>query len=297
MSLIKLQGHTYYYKGPTNVGVVRYKNGMALLVDAGIDSTAARMIAQSVEEDGLKPKYLVVTHAHPDHFGGAKWLKEQYTGLLRYAAEGEALGMKYPHLESQALFGAQPLRELEGRALKGPAVEVDETVKPGEMDFGDKKFEIIPLPGHTYDQIGILTGDGVLFAGDSLFSEKIMDKYPFPFLLDIEAQFNTIDRLDQTAAEQVVLSHAEAAYSSVHQLCRANKSRIEEYLTRIKEWCGQPLSREDVAEQVIQQGGTEPGIGEYYMTYATVGAFLSYLSNRGELGKSVIGGKLYFYQE
>lgn len=297
MSLMKLQGHSYYHKGPTNVGVVRYKNGMALLLDAGIDSTAARAIAQSVEEDGLKPKYLVLTHAHPDHFGGAKWLKEQYTGLLRYASEGEALGLKYPRLESQALFGAQPLRELEGRALKGPKVEVDEIIKPGERDFGDKKFEIIPLPGHTYDQIGILTGDGVLFAGDSLFSEEIMAKYPFPFLLDIEAQLNTIDVLDQMAAEQVVLSHAEKVYASIHPLCQANKSRIEEHLTKIRDWCSQPLSREDVAEQVIQQGGTEPGIGEYYMTYATIGAFLSYLANCGELGKSVIGGKLYFYQE
>ncbi len=297
MNLIKIQGHTYYYKAPTNVGIVRYKNGMALLTDAGIDGTAAKGLAQSIEEEGLKPKYLLITHAHPDHFGGAKWLKEQYTGLLCYASEGEALGMAHPRLESQALFGAKPLRELEGRTLKGPEISVDETIQMGEMDFGDKKIKIVPLPGHTYSQIGVLTGDEVLFAGDSLFSEETMVKYGFPFLMDIEAQLQTITFLEQIEASHVLLSHGEKVYASIDNLCQVNRSRIDEYAEKIKDWCSQPLSREDVTEQVIRSSGLDPNVSEYYMTYATVGAFLSYLANRKEIQKSVIDGKLYFYQD
>lgn len=296
-NLVKIVGHTYYYPAPTNVGVIRYKNGMALFVDAGIDSTAGRALAQTVEAEGLKPKYVVITHAHPDHYGAVKWLKEQYTGLLRYAGKEEALYMKHNQLEGQALFGANPLRELQGRFLKGPAIEIDIYIQEGEVEIGDKSFKIIPLPGHTYAQIGILTGDGVLFAGDSLFSEQIMDKYSFPFLLDVESQLETLERLQGLEVAAVVLSHASEVYTSIKDLCAQNKTRIEEYLTKILEWCSQPLTREDVTEQILIAAGMEVDVPQYHMTFATAGAFLSYLSNRKILEKSVISGKCYYYRE
>lgn len=296
-NLEKIIGHTYYYSGPTNVGVIRYKNGMALLVDAGIDSTAGRALAQAVEAEGLKPKYVIITHAHPDHYGAVKWLKEQYTGLLRYANEEEALYLKHNQLEGEALYGASPLRELQGRFLKGPSIEVDSFIQEGEVELGDKRFTIVPLAGHTYAQIGVLTGDGVLFAGDSLFSEQIMDKYGFPFLLDVELQLETIERLQALEVSAVVLSHAPQIYTLIKDLCAQNKARIEEYLAKILEWCNQPLTREDVTEQIILASGMDVDIPQYYMTLATTGAFLSYLANRKAIEKSVISGKCYYYRE
>ncbi|MDI6879893.1 MAG: MBL fold metallo-hydrolase [Desulfitobacteriaceae bacterium] len=295
--LQKVNGQTYYCPGPTNIGVVRYKNGMALLVDAGIDSTAGRGLAQALEAEGLKPKYLILTHAHPDHFGAAKWLKEQYTGLLRYASGEEAMYMKYHRLESEALYGASPLRELEGRFLKGPAIEVENFLKPGVVELGEKRFQIIALPGHTFHQIGVLTGDGVLFAGDSLFSEAIMEKYAFPFLLDVEAELQTLKNLEELEVQAVVLSHGKEPYSSIKELCAKNRERIEEYLEMIGDGCNQPLTREDVTEQILLAAGTEADIPGYHMAFATAGAFLSYLANRHELEKSIVGGKCYFYKE
>lgn len=305
--LQKIRGQTYYYPGPTNIGVVRYKNGMALLVDAGIDSNAGKGLAQALETEGLKPKYLVVTHAHPDHFGAAKWLKEQYTGLLRYASEEEALYMKHHRLESEVLYGASPLRELEGRFLKGPALEVEDFLKPGEVEFGDKRFQILSLPGHTFAQIGVLTADGVLFAGDSLFSEGIMEKYAFPFLLDVEAEIQTLKTLEELDVQAVVLAHADKPYAGIKELCVKNRERIEKYLERIEAWCAQPLTREDVTEHILLEAGAGAGVGVgtgvevdlpgYHMAFATAGAFLSYLANRHELEKSIVGGKCYFYKE
>jgi len=297
MALTKIQGHTYYYPGATNVGVVRFKNGMALLVDAGIDSTAGRALAQAVEAEGLKPKYLIVTHAHPDHFGAAKWLREQYAGLTRYAPPGEVPLLEHPRLESQALYGASPLRELEGRFLKGPAMPVDVAVPEGDLEIGEKRLRIISLPGHTYGQAGVLTGDGVLFAGDSLFSEEIMAKYGFPFLLDVEQQLATIGKLEALNPAYLLLAHASGVLTGAKKLCQQNRARIDEYLAKILEWCDQPLTREDLTEQVIMDSRMEADVAQYQMTWATVGAFLSYLANRGQLAKSMIGGKLYFYRE
>lgn len=295
--LTKIKGHTYYYQGGTNLGLVRYKNGTALLVDAGIDSTAGRAVAQALESENLKPKYVLITHAHPDHFGAVKWLKEQYPGLVRYAEEHEAVFMKHPRLESEALYGSAPLRQLEGRFLKGPAVEIDVILQAGEVEIGDKRFQIVSLPGHTYHQVGVVTGDSVLFAGDSLFSEEIMEKYGFPFLLDVEKQLQTLDFLAGLEVEQVVLAHAAQVYSGVKELCAQNKARIEQYLELVLGWCDQPLTREDVTEKILSENAMEVDVPGYYMTYATAGAFLSYLANRQELSLTVIGGKCYFYRD
>ncbi|GAB6170698.1 MBL fold metallo-hydrolase [Paradesulfitobacterium aromaticivorans] len=295
--LTKIQGHTYYYQGATNIGVIRYKNGTALLVDAGIDATVGRALAQALEGDNLKPKYALITHAHPDHFGALKFLKEQYPGLVRYAEEHEGLFMKYPRLESEALYGAAPVRELEGRFLKGPSVETDAAIHEGEMEIGDKRFRIVSLPGHTFNQIGVITGDSVLFAGDSLFSEEIMKKYGFPFLLDVGGQLKTLDFLAGLEVEHVVLSHGSQVYAGIKELCAHNKARIEQYLELVLSWCDQPLTREDITEEILKESAMEVDVAGYYMTYATAGAFLSYLANRQELSKSVIGGKCYFYRE
>ncbi|CAA7602290.1 Metallo-beta-lactamase superfamily [Acididesulfobacillus acetoxydans] len=295
-TLEKINGHTYYCPGATNVGVVRYKNGMVLLIDAGIDSAAGRAVAQALEAEHLKAKYVLLTHAHPDHFGAVKFLKEQYTGLERYASAGEAIYLTNNLLESRALFGASPLRELEGRFHKGPVLALEGTVPEGEVEFGDKRYRIIPLPGHTYDQIGVLTGDGVLFAGDSLFSEEIMAKYGFPFLLDVEQQLQTLERLSAQEVSAVVLSHASQVYSSIQTLCAQNKARIDEYLMKIQKWCDQPLTREEVTEQIIVSAALDPDIAQYQMTFATAGAFLSYLAKAKALEKSVISGKCYYYR-
>lgn len=297
MSLTKVQGHTYYFAGATNVGVVRYKSGYSLLIDPGIDSAAARGLVQALSSEGLKPKYIMLTHAHPDHFGAVKYLNEEFSGLRCYAASGEALWMENPEMESRALFGSRPLRELENRYLKGPQVLVDERIQAGSIEIGEKRFELIPLPGHTYDQLGVLTSDRVFYAGDSLFSEEILSKYDFPFLVDVERQLETISRLAETEADYFVLSHAQKVYTSVTDLAAKNKERIDYYLEEIREWCYQPQTREDITEKVLQSSGREVDVAQYHMTFATAGAFLAYLANRKLLEKSVIDGRLYYYRE
>jgi len=297
VTLQKIQGHTYYFPAPTNVGVIRNKSGMVLMVDVGIDSTAGRAAVEAIEAEGLKPKYVIVTHYHPDHSGALKWLKDHYPGVESYASGPDALMMANPYLNAEILYGAAPLRQLESRYLKGPAVNVDRSVEAGPLEIGDKKYQIIELPGHADGQIGILTSDAVLFIGDALFSEETMAKYGFPYLIDIGKQLETIDTLAQMDAEYVVLAHASKVYPSIAELCKLNKERIEYFCEQILEWCNQPLTREDIAEKIIQMTGMEVDIRQYHLTLSTTGAFLSYLANRQDLSFEVIAGKCYFFRE
>ena len=77
----KTEGRTYYISSATNVGVYRYRNGLCTLIDTGLDNTTGRKITQVLENNNLKVKYIVNTHAHPDHFGANNFIKENILAL------------------------------------------------------------------------------------------------------------------------------------------------------------------------------------------------------------------------
>lgn len=53
MELTKIKGNTFYINAPTNIGVFSYKNKNCLLIDTGINNTAARKIDNVLAENRL----------------------------------------------------------------------------------------------------------------------------------------------------------------------------------------------------------------------------------------------------
>ena len=185
MRLIKLRGRTYYISGATNVGLYRYRNGFCSLVDTGLDNITGRKILKVLENNNLKVKYIINTHAHPDHFGANNVIKECYPGVFTVASHRERLFMENSYLESIVLYGASTMPGLSTRILRARDTLVDIEVEEGTVKLGDKNFEILSLEGHSIGQIGVATEDKDLFCRDAFVSEEKMKKYPFPFLFDV----------------------------------------------------------------------------------------------------------------
>lgn len=126
-----------------NVYLVMGKVGA--MIDAGFgddESIAARM--EYVRSfTGLRLSYIVVTHAHPDHVGGAVRMREE--------------------------TGAQVvLHPLECEGAQSAGVTADRQVTEGdELDLDGFVFEFIHTPGHSPGHICIyIREEGVLFSGD-----------------------------------------------------------------------------------------------------------------------------------
>lgn len=122
--------------------------GEALVIDPGEPHPT---ILERVQ--GFKVKYLVNTHAHPDHIGGDAYLKEQLgVPLVLHPDDRELL-----------------------RAILGDAVEPDLWVREGDvLEVGDLRFEVWHTPGHTPGSITLLERrERVLFTGDLLFAGSI----------------------------------------------------------------------------------------------------------------------------
>ena len=146
--------------------------GELALVDAGA-GLAVGAILRNIEAEGFRPedvKYILITHAHGDHIGGAEELREA-TGAKVAMSEVEAPFLREGDEEATSLAQARE----DGYyppdyRLKPCPVEVE--LRHGdEMEVGRLKVRAIHLPGHSKGSMLYLVDGGrrYLFSGDAIF--------------------------------------------------------------------------------------------------------------------------------
>lgn len=298
MELVKLRGRTYCIPNVTNVGVYRFRNGYCLLVDSGIDNTTAKKIVKLLEREDLRVKYIVNTHSHPDHTGANVQIKEIHPGTIIATSGFEKMFVENNSFAGMMLYGASPMPGLMSKLIKAKEMPVDLELLPGTVKLGDKEFDIIPLPGHTPGQIGIVTEDNVIFCGDAFFSKEKLKKYRLPYLFDVRKQLKTLDYLLNSEYDCYIISHDKDILTdsqSAKKIIQDNIDNIEENIDLMLKFLTQPLTREDLTQYIIKEYNIPMNVTQYFITTTSVGAFLTYLMEKNAIDMDIIDGKMYFY--
>ena len=109
-----------------------------ILIDTLFDYSVEEEVANGLTKLGLDPatiKYAVVTHPHPDHHGGAKFLQDRYkTRVLMSAADWDVI---------DRLTGTKPARDM---------VATDGQ----QLTLGDTTVTLYVTPGHTPGTLSVL---------------------------------------------------------------------------------------------------------------------------------------------
>jgi glyoxylase-like metal-dependent hydrolase (beta-lactamase superfamily II) len=130
--------------------------GEALIIDPGDEPDRIMDFAE-----GLKVRYIVLTHAHFDHAGAVPELKEA-TGAEIALHPGEREAYFFVS-EQAALWG------FDAGAMPEPDVILGEG---DELRVGNTRLRVLHTPGHSAGGICLL-GGGALFSGDTLFMGSV----------------------------------------------------------------------------------------------------------------------------
>jgi glyoxylase-like metal-dependent hydrolase (beta-lactamase superfamily II) len=201
MEFREIEKGIYVILDSTNIPVIETDKGI-LLIDAGIDKDKGKKIKKILEEAGINPKYLLLSHHHADHTGGAKFLKE-YFGLSLISSKEEKVFIENPMLEPIYLSqGAKPINQFLNKWILSSPVTIDYTTS--EINFKDLDF--LDLSGHSMGMVGVRVGDFV-FAGDGFFSEEVLEKYKVPYFHDFEKFRERMKFLKEMNFKYIVPSH------------------------------------------------------------------------------------------
>ncbi len=265
------------------------RDGQGLLIDTGLDGDAGRRALRIIEKHGAELVGIVITHAHADHFGGARFLQQRLDVPL-YAPPLEAAMMEHPIIEPLYLFGgATPIRALRQKFTLAEACEVTERIEPGEKQIGPFRLEVVPLPGHALNQVGVGVTDAghrVLFCADAIFPQETIEKHKVPFCVDLDQALDTIAKLPGQPYDCFAPGHGPAydTGAGVEAICRANGDRLEAIRDTTYNTLMAPKETSALVQEVARHFSLKIETPTaYYLTRATVLAALSSLEAAGAI--------------
>lgn len=129
----------FYYLGINTVSAwaLNTKDGIILFDTLNNAEEATQYIEGGLRHVGLDPasiKYIVITHGHADHFGGAKYLQEKYKAKVMMS------GIDWDNVLKEAAAGT----------LRAPPPSRDISIADGDkLSLGGTTINFSLTPGHT----------------------------------------------------------------------------------------------------------------------------------------------------
>lgn len=275
MDYVQISNNLGYIPGPVNIGVIRNGNEV-LLIDTGLDKDNGRKILRLLEEHNLALKAIINTHSHADHFGGNAYLVRN-TRAEVYAPKIESGIIQNPLLEPIYLFhGATPIRNLRNKFVLADPSPVNRIIEPGRLSIIGLEIQIVALPGHSFNQIGVKL-ENVLFCADTVFSDRVIDKYRIPVVQDVGKHIETLRILKEMECTLFVPSHTKPT-QDITTLVKKNLDTTNGIISDIKNFLKKPKTTEQIQFELSKKYGLDLSVvQQYYLIHMTIMSYLGFI--------------------
>jgi glyoxylase-like metal-dependent hydrolase (beta-lactamase superfamily II) len=221
---------TKILSGRSNVFLVLYKN-KTLLVDTSPKQFRLKLNKRLKQLNTDTLNYLVLTHAHFDHAGNAKFIKDNFKAQLIIHKKEAALLKAGKNASIQgtvpftklliAVFMKNPQHWFTYPACKADIL-IDSYFDLNQLGIPGY---IISTPGHTEGSISIIIDNEIALIGDTLFGIFKNSIFP-PFATNISAFHESWKKLNKTSCDWFLPSHGKPVFKTCLKKAAA-KSTIE----------------------------------------------------------------------
>lgn len=182
-----------------------------VVVDAGAGRSVDAIVA-AIRADGVDParvRWVLLTHGHGDHAGGAAAWRAAVPGA-RIAASTEVAGWLAAGDETATSVDRARAAGIYPPDFRLRPCEPERALTDGDViDVGDLRFRAIATPGHAHGHLAFLAdidGAATLFSGDALFpAGRILLQDTWD--CDLHAALRSVERLAALAAERLLAGH------------------------------------------------------------------------------------------
>lgn len=204
-------------------------DGQTALVETG-PAVAVPAALDAIRQLGYDParlSYIILTHIHLDHAGGAGTMARQFPQLQVLVHQRGARHLIDPSrlIEGTRQAFGERFEDEYGPILPIPEQQV-RTVEDGEViPLGDRELRIIYAPGHAPHQMCIYeTKSQGVFSGDAIGSPETGSIVMPVAGFDLDAALETIDKLSKFNPKTVFCSHGAVSREAARllQSVRAN---------------------------------------------------------------------------
>jgi glyoxylase-like metal-dependent hydrolase (beta-lactamase superfamily II) len=206
-----------------NSFLVRAADGSVTLVDAGLRSAPPRILA-ALAEIGAGPEDVtstVLTHAHPDHAGGAaEMVRRTGRGMTVHQQDAGYVRTGQSPPRDETLLLGRLLRWMPSRFGAAP---VARTMADGELL--DSGLRVHHTPGHSPGHCSLLhEASGTLITGDAIWNMRSRRTWPMLAFCTSGAQ------TEQSAATLADLEYATAAFTHGPEIPTAGREAVRQFL-------------------------------------------------------------------
>jgi glyoxylase-like metal-dependent hydrolase (beta-lactamase superfamily II) len=208
------------------------------------------------------------------------------------APKEDAFLIEIPEVNVRGMFSwARPPVEMTTRFFLGEACTVDRYTE--DYPFEGKIAPLL-LPGHTMGHTGYLC-DGVLFAGDALYTQAVWERHKLPYSIDVELTRRSLKTIKNTAFDWLVPSHGEVMSKdeSAGQIA-LHLERLAEIDRMILRLLERPRSTEDLIYAVLKELNVQDNLAQYWLSVTTIKGHLSGLVSTYKVAYDISDHRVYW---
>jgi glyoxylase-like metal-dependent hydrolase (beta-lactamase superfamily II) len=270
-----------------------------VIMDAGTADSPAQHLVPALEELGVEPEVLAVTHAHEDHVGGAEPLRGRFP-QLRVAVHRDDVGWAESvprfweelYLRHRAEWTPGPEQKTAILAMCGSGTRVDLVLEDGDALEGTG-LTVVAAPSHSPGHVVYWAEeDGALFVGDALQAAGVpLREGPgvFPQYLDVPSYLATIERLVALEPEVIYTSHFGIRRGAeARELLDRSRSFVAELHELVLSLLSDRPQR--LAEVAIGVHGHHPGFFPWLQLHVTTYSHLRQHVAEGAAAATIVDG-------